>query len=228
MKLLCADTATRTESVALVDGDLVLAERAVYRAKGHGRGIIDDIDQLLSDAEWTLDDVEGFVCGLGPGSFTGLRIALATLKGLALAKGRPIFGVRTTRLVCAGVPIGRRVAIIDARRGQVYVEEDGMESPLCCAPESVAERLAAGPPPVLVGDGAVKYREVLLAGLPEAAIPAAAVMHRPRAALLPQLIDPAQPAALATLEPVYVRPSDAELNYPLGFPDLANRYPGAS
>ena len=54
MKLLCADTATRTESVALVDGDTILVERAVYRAKGHGRGLIDDIDSLLLDAGWTL------------------------------------------------------------------------------------------------------------------------------------------------------------------------------
>ncbi len=228
MKLLCADTATRTESVALVDGDLVLAERAIYRAKGHGRGIIDDIDQLLADAEWTLDDVEGFVCGLGPGSFTGLRIALATLKGLALAKGRPIYGVRTTRLLGAAIPMGRRVAVVDARRGQVYVEEEGFEAPVCCAPEAVGELLAAGAPPVLLGDGALTYRDVLLGSVPNAIIPTAAVLHRPRAALLPQLIDPTQPASLATLEPIYVRLSDAEINYPQGFPDLANRYPGAT
>ena len=74
----------------------------------------------------------------------------------------------------------------------------------------------------------MKYREALLAALPGAVIPDAAVVHRPRAALLPQLIDPDRPAALATLEPVYVRLSDAEINYPLGFPDLANRYPGVS
>ncbi len=228
MKLLCADTATRTESIALVDGDLVLAERAIYRAKGHGRGIIDDIDHLLADAELTLEDVEGFVCGLGPGSFTGLRIALATLKGLALAKQRPIYGVRTTRLLCAGIPVGRRVAVVDARRGQVYVEEDGVDAPTCCAPESLAGLLADGPPPILIGDGALAYRDLFMDALPKATIPESSVVHRPRAALLPGLVDLDAPAALATLEPIYVRPSDAELNYPNGFPDLANRYPGAS
>ena len=228
MKLLCADTATRTESIALVDGDLVLAERAIYRAKGHGRGIIDDIDQLLADAQWTLNDIEGFVCGLGPGSFTGLRIALATLKGLALATGQPIYGVRTTQLICAGVPMGRPVAVIDARRSQVYVEAEGFDGPVCCAPESVAELVSEGSPPVLVGDGASTYRDVLLEMMPDATIPAASIFHQPRAALLPRLIDAKQPAALATLEPVYVRLSDAEINYPLGFPDLADRYPGAS
>lgn len=227
MKLLCADTATRTESVALVDGDTILVERAVYRAKGHGRGLIDDIDSLLLDAGWTLADVDGFVCGLGPGSFTGLRIALATLKGLALATERPIYGVRTTRLLCAAVHGERAVAVIDARRDQVYVEGPSFTDPVCCAPEAVAARLGPGAPPVLVGDGALKHEDVLRATIRGASLPTTASLHQPRAALLATLIDQAHPAPLATLEPVYVRPSDAELNYPRGFPDLADRYPEA-
>jgi tRNA threonylcarbamoyladenosine biosynthesis protein TsaB len=227
MKLLCVDTATRTESIALVEGDTVLVERAIYRAKGHGRGILDDIDGLLTDAGWTLADVDGFVCGLGPGSFTGLRIALATLKGLALATGRPIYGETTTRLLCAAVQGSRAVAVIDARRDQVYVQGPSFTKPVCCDPESVAARLPPGPPPVLVGDGALKHQDVLRATIPGASIPDSASLHLPRAALLATLIDRTHPAPLATLEPVYVRLSDAEINYPRGFPDVAHRYPEA-
>ncbi|MCA9538895.1 MAG: tRNA (adenosine(37)-N6)-threonylcarbamoyltransferase complex dimerization subunit type 1 TsaB, partial [Myxococcales bacterium] len=82
MKLLCVDTATAIESIALIDGHVVLTERAVRRTKGHGPGVLDDIDEALAGIGWKLADLDGFACGLGPGSFTGLRIALATLKGL--------------------------------------------------------------------------------------------------------------------------------------------------
>lgn len=223
MKLLTVDTATRIETVALVDGDIVLAERAVFRTRGHGPRLLDDLDGLLEDMGWKLADVEGFVCGLGPGSFTGLRIALATVKGLALATGRPIFGVRTTQMIAANHPGPRTFAVIDARRGQVYFDGPGMTAPVVCDPAQVPRHLPPGAAPTLVGDGAVAYRAALLAAIPGAVIPRGAVAHQPRAALLAELADLAAPAALATLEPVYVRASDAELNYPDGFPDAVGQ-----
>ena len=101
MKLLCIDTATFFESIALLEGERVVAEHRVERHRGHGPGILDDVDRLLKNAGWRLENVDGFVSGLGPGSFTGLRICLATLKGFALAYQKPIFGARTTRLLRA-------------------------------------------------------------------------------------------------------------------------------
>ena len=223
MKLLCIDTATFFESIALVSGDEIILEHRVERHRGHGPGILDDVDALLDRAGWRLDDVEGFVAGLGPGSFTGLRICLATLKGFALALGKPIYGARTTALLRAGVE-GESVAIMDARRGQVYVEGGPLKSPVCCAPEAVASLLGTGAWS-LVGDGATLYRETLLTGMREAKVLDDETLHHPRAALLAQLIDLSAPEPLATLEPVYVRKSDAEINYPDGFPDAAVRAP---
>lgn len=219
MKLLAVDTATRIETAALVDGDTLLAERAIHRTRGHGPRLLDDLDGLLEDAGWQLADVEGYVCGLGPGSFTGLRIALATLKGLALATSRPIYGVRTTHMIAMNRPGPRTYAVIDARRGQVYLDGPGMDAPVVCDPAQVPKHLPPGPPPLLLGDGAVAYRQALLDAIPGAEIPRGAVAHHPRAALLCELADLTSPAPLATLEPVYVRASDAELNYPDGFPD---------
>ena len=222
-RLLCVDTATVVESVALwVDGELA-AERAVRRKRGHGPGLIDDIDGVLTDAGLSLEEVEAFVCGLGPGSFTGLRIALATLKGLAMATGRPLYGVRTTAALRAAIPDRRVVAVMDARRGEVYVDEGGVEPPRCVAPERVA--LPPGEPPVLLGGGARMYAEALRGALPDATVPDDPALHVPRAALLARCVDLSSPPALATLEPVYVRRPDAEIHWPDGFPDAMGRLP---
>ena len=224
MKLLCIDTSTFFESVALLDGDRILAEHRVERHRGHGPGILDDVDGLLKKAGWTLGDVDGFVSGLGPGSFTGLRICLATLKGFAMAHQKPIFGARTTRLLRAAAG-ETSIAVMDARRGEVYLEGGPVIDPVCCPPEAVATYLGTGAW-VFVGDGALRYETVLKASLPDSVIIDDPELHHPRAALLPGLVDLTQAEALATLEPVYVRKSDAEINYPDGFPDAAQRFPG--
>lgn len=223
MKLLCVDTATRIETAALTDSGRLLAERSIHRTRGHGPSLLDDLDGLLGDVGWRIGDVDGFVCGLGPGSFTGLRIALATLKGLALATGKPIYGVRTTAMIAANRPGPRSYAVIDARRGQVYLDGPGLTHPVVCDPDAIGKHLPAGEAPTLLGDGAVAHREALVDALPDAIIPTGAVAHHPRAALLAELADLESPAPLATLEPIYVRPSDAEINYPDGFPDAIAR-----
>lgn len=223
MKLLCIDTATFFESIALLEGERVVAEHRVERHRGHGPGILDDVDRLLKNAGWRLENVDGFVSGLGPGSFTGLRICLATLKGFALAYQKPIFGARTTRLLrAAGGP--ESVAVMDARRGEVYVEGGPLTSPVCCAPDAVSVHLGEGDW-TFVGDGALRYHDILSVSMPGSDLVADDELHYPRAALLPGLIDVKQPEPLATLEPVYVRKSDAEINYPDGFPDAAQRLP---
>ncbi len=223
MKLLCIDTATFFESVALIDGGQIVAEHRVERHRGHGPGILDDVDGLLMQSGWCLGDVDGFVSGLGPGSFTGLRICLATLKGFALALNKPIYGARTTHLIRAGVGEDA-VAVLDARRGQVYVEGGPISEPVCCDPSRVAELLEDGVYR-LVGDGATLYESILTETMPGISVIDDPALHHPRAALLPSLVDLESPQALATLEPVYVRKSDAEINYPDGYPDAALRPP---
>ncbi len=224
-RLLCVDTATPVESVALwVDGELAV-ERAVRRKRGHGPGLIDDIDGVLTDAGIALAEVEAFVCGLGPGSFTGLRIALATLKGLAMACGRPLYGARTTAALMAAMPGRRVVAALDARRGEIYVEGGGIEAPLCVAPDQL--ELPAGDAPVFLGEGARMYAAALCDAIPGATVPEDPALHIPRAALLARCVDLPAPPALATLEPVYIRRPDAEIHWPDGFPDAMGRLPSA-
>ena len=222
--LLCVDTATLHESVALISDGVVRAERTVHHTRGHGPGVLDDMQGVLDAAGLSLDDLDGLICGLGPGSFTGLRIALASLKGLALAKNLPLYGASTTALLRASITAPRVFAVMDARRGEVYLQGVGVDQPVVCAPKTVASLLPEGPPPVLVGAGALLYAELFEASIPGCVIPKQAALHLPRAALLPSLVNLQQPApALATLEPMYVRKSDAEINYPNGFPDARGR-----
>ena len=217
--LLCSDTATTVESVALVRGGVVLAEHSELHAKGHGATLLDSIDRVLRAAGLTLLDVDAFVCGLGPGSFTGLRISLSTLKGLALALDRPLYGVRTVEAFRRALPGRNVVSVVDARRGEVFADGHGLSTPQCVRPERLGERLdrAPGEALVLLGPGALMYADALRASLPGAEIPEDPALHVVCAARLAAAIG--TPSDLAALAPVYVRASDAELNYPDGFPD---------
>jgi tRNA threonylcarbamoyladenosine biosynthesis protein TsaB len=235
MILLCADIATSTESIAIVqikadasskhgEPPLILGEYSAERGGIHGPDILDDIHTLLREQNLTIGDIDGFCVGLGPGSFTGLRISLATIKGLALATSKPIFGARTTLMLKENVGAPETVAVVDARRNQVYIEGGPIKNPICCDPSDVFSMLGDDHHWVLVGDGALKYTAVLMEHS-ACSIPEEIEFHRPRASTLARLIDPNRDQPLATLEPVYVRKSDAEINYPDGFPDVAHRPP---
>ncbi|MCA9545666.1 MAG: tRNA (adenosine(37)-N6)-threonylcarbamoyltransferase complex dimerization subunit type 1 TsaB [Myxococcales bacterium] len=218
--VLAVDTSTLHESVAVVVAGEVRAERLVHHSRGHGPGVLDDIHGCLEAAQLTLADVDALVAGLGPGSFTGLRIALATLKGLALATGKPLYGARTTQALIAALPGARVLALIDARRSEVYADGADLAAPWVGAPDALVARLPAGPPLVCLGSGARVYAARIRAARPDVIIPTDPALHVPRAAHLLTAVDWARVPPLGTLEPVYVRKSDAEINYPDGFPDV--------
>jgi len=223
MKLLCIDTATDHQSIAVMDGTSVVAHSSILRRGGHGPGILDDMHALLEDAQLTAGQMDGYVVGLGPGSFTGLRISLATLKGLALAFGKPIYGARTSQILLSAAEASDPVAVIDARRGEVYLEGGHLPAPVCCGPDDIWHHVGTEKAWCFVGDGALKYaHDIGNPGHPYL-IPKEDAIHRPQARYLVQHIDTKMPAQLASLEPIYVRKSDAEINYPDGFPNAAQR-----
>lgn len=228
MLYLAAETATLYESVALLEDQNLLGERVALHRRGHGPTLLDAIHDLLAAAGRTVRDLDGMVCGLGPGSFTGLRISLATLKGLALAHGTPLYGVQTWRALVNACPGASVLALVDAGRGEIYAAGLGIEDPHCVAPERVpeifGEAIAAAPSPVvLLGSGAQKYADRWATLIPGGVVPTETSLHYPRAALLMPSVDLSAPAAVGTLEPRYVRRSDAEINYPDGFPDALSR-----
>ena len=147
--------------MALVDGQTVIAQSSILRKGGHGPGVLDDLHHLLEEVGMVASEVDGFVVGLGPGSFTGLRIGLATLKGLALAYSKPIYGALTSAMLIQASSSDNAVAVIDARRGEVYLEGGDLQAPVCCAPEEIWRHVGTDKAWCFVGDGALKYQEVI-------------------------------------------------------------------
>src|SRR5437899_8537891 len=193
MLILAFDTATDVATSALVFDGEVLGERTSRAVT-----VLEDIDALLRQAGAHTRELGGIAVGIGPGSFTGVRVGLATARGLALALGIPVAGVSTLDALAAGAP--GAIPVIDARRGEVFVLQDG---PRVLAPGDL--ELAAGT--VCVGSGAVRYRELLEAAGAEIP-PDDDERHLPRARFHAELARDFGPAE--AVEPLYLRVPDAD------------------
>jgi tRNA threonylcarbamoyladenosine biosynthesis protein TsaB len=218
------DTATSSCSAAVaVEGEL-LAELTLVKNETHSKHVTGLIRQLIQVAGVTLDEIDGFAVTRGPGSFTGLRIGISTIKGLAAASGRPLVGISSLETLaqqgCAGEhPI---CSMIDARRGEVYVARYRKKN---CG-LSLEENEQALPPDkalrsiegtcVFVGNGCVVYRRMIMDLMGQRAHFATAAQHIIRAATVAQLawrrFDAGDSDDLARFAPTYLRKSDAELN----------------
>jgi tRNA threonylcarbamoyladenosine biosynthesis protein TsaB len=173
--ILALDTSTERESVAVVRNGALEAEVRLRTADGHSRRLLPAVDFLLSTLGLAPGELGGFAVTVGPGSFTGLRVGLSTVQGLALAASRPCLGLSTLD-VLAAVVAGRGdclVALMDAYRGQVFGAVYDRAARL--RSERVAEDprafLARLPErPVLIGDGVARYRELIAELRPQAVI----------------------------------------------------------
>lgn len=188
--VLAFDTATDHATSALVDGGEVLGER-VSRAST----LLADVDALLRRAGASPRDVTALAVGIGPGSFTGIRIGLAAARGLALALDVPAAGVSTLDALAAGAP--GATPVVDAKRREVFVP-----GPRAVPPAE----LQVEPGAIYVGDGAIRYRELLEeAG---GVVPADGdERHLPRARFHAALAVGFGP--VEQVEPLYVRLPDA-------------------
>lgn len=170
--VLAFDTATAATTVAVTrDGETWEARHdpAPGERPGHATRLLELVAEAMAAAAVDWDEVARIVVGVGPGSFTGLRIGVSTARGLAQARGVPLVGVSTLRLLAAGARVedARPVlAVVDARRGEAFVAAWAsvreLLSPAVAAPEELA-RLAAGleRAPLAVGDGALRFRSHL-------------------------------------------------------------------
>ncbi len=231
MRLLALETATSAQSVALVEDERLLAKQS-YEAQGNRGGLLlPTVDQVLQKAGLAARDLDAVAVSVGPGSFTGLRVGLATAKGLALGSGARLAGVSTLETLAEGYALtdGTICALLDAYRGEVYMalfrrkgntfERLGPDTVL--APEAVAAALTAVEGPVhLIGNGAARYRERLQAALGDrvrltdeglCAVPLASVVARLG---LRQLVGGPTPDAEVAL--LYLRRAEAEVNWGKG------------
>ncbi len=123
MKILGIETSSKVGGLALVEDEKVIAETALDTYLSHSAYLVPQLDFLLEKADWKIGDLEGVGIGLGPGSFTGLRVGLAVAQGIAFAREIPLAGVNSFEaLVREGAhPDGDVCPIMDARRGRVYL-----------------------------------------------------------------------------------------------------------
>ena len=220
MKLLAVDTTSERESVALADDLVVLAEARV-RAHGHSRQLLPAIEFVLRASGIDAMEIEGYAVTVGPGSFTGVRVGLSTVQGLALASGRPCLGVSTLDVLAAAIAgeAPTLVPMVDASRaGQVFAAVYGPDAHRREDPQSVAAEAIAGRvvgPLAVVGDGADRYRPEIVARRPDALFPRRSLYL---AATLARLAAPRLAAGEGTspgaLRPLYLRAADIRRSGP--------------
>ena len=196
MLTLAFDTATSVATAALVRDGEVLGERASRAVR-----VLADADDLLREAGKDRSKLGAIVVGVGPGSFTGLRLGVAAARGLAFALDLPVAGVSTLDALAAGAP--GALPIIDAGRREVFTRVN--DGPVAVAPQE----LELEPGTLCVGDGALRYRIALEergAEIPDDSDE----RHRPRARFHAELAKRFGPPD--EVEPLYLRIPDAERN----------------
>ena len=220
--MLAIETATLAGSAALLDDDQVIGQSLLDVTLTHSERLMAMVDRLLADCGWDIASLGALAVSIGPGSFTGLRVGVATVKGLAMALGLPVAPVPTLDALAGNLPFADAPVcpVLDARKGEVYLSlyrwrEDGMRREwdyLALSPRAAAERLQA--PVIVIGDGVpacLPYLGRLGVGLrvapPSHSAPSAAVVGR----LGLRALAVGKGVAAASLAPLYVRPSQAEL-----------------
>lgn len=212
------DTATAATAAAVLLPDGRAFEARDHpepgRRPAHASRLLDLVEQVLEESGVAWSDVARLAVGVGPGGFTGLRIGIATARALAQSRGLTLVPVGSLDALAAGVPAGgpaEVAAVLDARRGQVYAATWRAATrtlePTAVSPEALAARL--GPATLAVGDGAVRFREVLEGA--GAAVPAdESPSHRILAAHICRLGAAGEPADRDALLPDYRREPDAK------------------
>lgn len=229
--LLAIDTATTCSSIAITRGNLqqgeVLASLSLNTRVTHSRRLLSSIEWLMGEIDLSWEDLGGIVVNLGPGSFTGLRIGLASAKGLAMAANLPLYGVSSLEILASRVSSDKPIcACLDARKKEVYSAffkwQDGQlvqitENAVWPATKMV-ESLRE--PTVIVGDGTINYSEAFEGHELARLAPAALHITSAEALGLCGGTQKAQGNALdlAASAPIYVRASDAELNLGIKVP----------
>jgi len=216
--LLAVDTATPRCSVALGDENGLLASSSVDRDRRHVEVLVPAIASALRSAGVTLDDVDALAVDVGPGLFTGMRVGIATVQGLAVAMGIPVHPVCSLDVLAHSLRHASRpvAAAVDAKRGDVFrsLYRAGVEfaAATCCAPAILADELADLGPCLAVGDGAARYRAVLEASGAEV------IPTRPSAEAVLELALATRAGGAPGLDPGevearYLRMPDARANF---------------
>ena len=227
MLILGIDTATSCGGIGLIDDDEIVAEYTFPREETPSAQLVPAIKTLLEKARIDLGGIDGMAVSLGPGSFTGLRVGLSAVKGLALATEKPVAGVPTLDALAAQLPptTAQICPLVDARKGEVYTalykqggngKVEQLTPYQVLSPSRLLEELSLQET-VFVGDGVEVFGEFIVARLGDNALFAPPHLRLLRgttvAGLGLQRLVHGEGDDVASLAPIYVRPSDAEITW---------------
>jgi len=234
--ILAIETATRAGGVAVANGRDVLSSRVGDATVSHSANLIELIDQVLHDAGAKLSDINLFAAAVGPGSFTGLRIGLATVKALANCTGRRVSGVSTLAAIAQASGIaGEVVSLLPAGRGEVFAQRfatdqgsvEAIDTAAHLSPGALLERYGNLEPVTWAGEGAGQQLELLTTWARDKGfrlfdsgqndsgwtiITETNNLANAVAALALKEDEAGRSLSAAELHAVYVRASDAEIN----------------
>jgi tRNA threonylcarbamoyladenosine biosynthesis protein TsaB len=223
MRLLAVDTSTLSCGVAVADEEGLLSESLFTSRQTHSRHLLGMVEETLSRSGLALSDMDGFAVTRGPGSFTGLRIGMSVVKGLAEVVGKPVAGISTLAALARGAVLAGKpiLAMLDARKGEVYAAlyaPDGkggvteLLSPEAVKPEALLSRIDGEV--LCIGTGAVAYAEAIQEALGERVV-FAPEYNTIRPCVVANLgfdaFQGSEEAEAGALTPLYLRKSDAEI-----------------
>ncbi|OQY02093.1 MAG: tRNA (adenosine(37)-N6)-threonylcarbamoyltransferase complex dimerization subunit type 1 TsaB [Desulfobacteraceae bacterium 4572_130] len=226
MKILALDTAEQSCSLALVKDGILVCEEFYLNKATHSLVVMDMIKYMLDTRAGTaVEEIDGFVVTKGPGSFTGLRIGISTIKGLAFATSKPVAGISSLdgiawQMAFSSLPV---CAMMDAKRNEVYCAlyhfKDGMllekSNEVALSPEKIVN-LTGGEKTLFAGSGALAFKDIIKKTNGEKAVFASGFQNNIKAYILAEIVfkNPnLLSQSLSSIVPVYIRKSDAEVNY---------------
>ncbi len=225
MRILAIDTSTQAGGVAIIENDRLLVEFILNVTSTHSRRILSSIDIALKNTDFSLHDIDAFAVGAGPGSFTGLRIGAATIKGLAFSLSKPVIGISSLLALAMNAmcsPIEIRPVMV-SRKNELYTalfktDSNGLirlEKDTALSTQEIISRV--NKPTYLIGNGLLKYGELFTEDNENFAVLGHPSHHQ---------IRPSMIAFLGGLEfmsgeiikardflPCYIKHSDAEINW---------------
>ncbi|MCK9420639.1 MAG: tRNA (adenosine(37)-N6)-threonylcarbamoyltransferase complex dimerization subunit type 1 TsaB [Nitrospirae bacterium] len=223
MYILGIETSTTTGSVAVISEDGVVAQYSLNIEVTHSERLMSTVDRVLKDTGLTMADMDGYAVAIGPGSFTGLRIGLAAVKGLALVSGKPIAAVPTLKALAWNLPYASYPVcpMLDARKNEVYAATYWFEgttlvhgmAEAVLSLSLLSERISGKT--IFTGEASHLFRKEIVSMFGERAL------FAPRAAILPSaaivaeigldMIRSGKQADPDNLTPMYIRRPEAEV-----------------
>ena len=214
MLILGIDTSTKICTCSIFDSENgVIAETSLSVKKNHSNIVMPIIDNLFKISDLTINDIDKIAVAIGPGSFTGVRIALGIAKGLAMALNKPLIAVNELDILEA-IANGNEneiIPLIDARKERVYYKYQNtyIDDYLI----NLISNFDKNKKYVFVGDGAINYTNILKDNLGDNAVILPMYNSLPRASILCELALNKEEANIYTLEPEYISKSRAEKKF---------------